>query len=360
MTVEFISATDFPTEVMMSHGRFKDATFKMMAFKETTPDGLIIEHAVAVYGELKDKVLGRIHSECLTGDIFRAVNCDCRAQLEYALAEVVQRGSGFIIYMRGHEGRGNGLGNKFKAVGLEETHGLDTVEAHRRLSLPVERRNFTAAAEILKFLGLSEVTLMTNNPIKILPLQQAGLVVHTERVWVGETRFNRGYLNAKRERMGHIPMGTTDEPYYFWDEQNPFANFFPSSIEIGGQVFATLENYYQAQKFTHIPELFDRVANAPTPAEAKALSREHKGSIRDGWIDVREEIMLTATRAKFSQHAPLAEMLLNTGEREIVEDSPDDQYWGKVRDKGGLNRAGIILMQVRAELSSGRLSVEPK
>jgi 3,4-dihydroxy 2-butanone 4-phosphate synthase / GTP cyclohydrolase II len=154
--------------------------------------------------------LVRVHSECLTGDAFRSLRCDCGPQLERSLARVAAEG-GAVVYLRGHEGRGVGLLAKLRAY-AEQDAGADTVEAQERLGLPVDAREYAAAAGILHDLGLTSVRLLTNNPEKAAGLRTLGIdVVAVERLVTGATAENRTYLRTKRDRMGHdIPVDTDD------------------------------------------------------------------------------------------------------------------------------------------------------
>ncbi len=164
------------------------------------------EHLALVKGTISDdgSTLVRIHSECLTGDVFQSQRCDCGAQLEMAISEIDQNGSGAIVYLGGHEGRGIGLLAKLEAYALQE-NGRDTVEANLDLGLPVDARDYSAAAQILRDLGVTSVKLMTNNPAKVDVLELAGIKV-TERlpVKVGQTSANRSYLEAKAKKLGHL------------------------------------------------------------------------------------------------------------------------------------------------------------
>ena len=150
----------------------------------------------------------RVHSECLTGEVFGSVKCECGPQLDSAL-ETIQRDGGVVIYMRGHEGRGIGLINKLKAYRLQED-GLDTFDANLALGFPVDERDYSAAVAILEDLGLSEVRVVTNNPDKVQQLRERGITV-TEQVplLVGVGPLNAGYLATKRDKMGHkFTLGT--------------------------------------------------------------------------------------------------------------------------------------------------------
>jgi len=145
----------------------------------------------------------RVHSECLTGEAFGSLKCECGPQLDAALDAIEQDG-GVVIYMRGHEGRGIGLINKLRAYSLQE-EGLDTVDANLALGLPADARDYAAAAGILADLGVSKVRLLTNNTDKVNQLRGLGLdVVEQVPLIVGVGPNNHQYLETKRDRMGHI------------------------------------------------------------------------------------------------------------------------------------------------------------
>ncbi|RZU61194.1 3,4-dihydroxy-2-butanone-4-phosphate synthase [Zhihengliuella halotolerans] len=152
--------------------------------------------------------LVRLHSECLTGDVFGSYRCDCGEQLDTALARVAAEG-GTVVYLRGHEGRGIGLANKIRAYALQDA-GADTVEANEQLGLPVDARNYDAAVGILCALGLTRIRLLTNNPVKTSWLHEAGIeVVETVRALIPARPENSRYLQTKRERMHHSFDTTT-------------------------------------------------------------------------------------------------------------------------------------------------------
>jgi 3,4-dihydroxy 2-butanone 4-phosphate synthase/GTP cyclohydrolase II len=164
------------------------------------------QHLALVKGEVAghDEVLVRVHSECLTGDAFGSLRCDCGAQLEGALRRVAEDGRGVVVYLRGHEGRGIGLAHKLRAYSLQE-RGRDTVDANLELGLPVDDREYGIGSQILVDLGVTTMRLMTNNPAKYVGLDGFGLQI-VERVPL-ETYpnpENLRYLRTKRERMGHL------------------------------------------------------------------------------------------------------------------------------------------------------------
>jgi len=162
----------------------------------------------AVQGE--ENVLVRVHSECLTGDVFGSLRCDCGTQLEAALARIAKEGMGVVVYLRGHEGRGIGLGHKLRAYSLQE-RGHDTVDANLELGLPVDSREYGIGAQILVDLGVTTMRLMTNNPAKYGGLEGYGLEI-VERIPLdpAPNPENIKYLKAKRERLGHLISGLDD------------------------------------------------------------------------------------------------------------------------------------------------------
>ncbi|MEW2287629.1 GTP cyclohydrolase II [Streptomyces sp. NPDC047841] len=162
------------------------------------------EQVALVYGEIgTDNVLTRLHSECLTGDAFGSRHCECGDQLEAALRAVAAEGSGIVVYLRGHEGRGIGLLAKLRAMALQ-AEGLDTVEANLALGLPVDARDYGVAAEILRDLGVRSVRLMSNNPRKREALVRHGVQVAEQvPLLIEPCESNITYLRTKRERMDH-------------------------------------------------------------------------------------------------------------------------------------------------------------
>ena len=154
-----------------------------------------------------EPVLVRMHSECLTGDVLHSAKCDCGPQLQYAMRQVAEAGRGVIVYMR-QEGRGIGLLNKLKAYKLQQEEGLDTVEANRRLGFAPDLRHFGIGAQILHDLGVRDIRLLTNNPRKVIGLEGYGLrIVERVPIQMPAGDHNRGYLQTKREKLGHLLDG---------------------------------------------------------------------------------------------------------------------------------------------------------
>jgi 3,4-dihydroxy 2-butanone 4-phosphate synthase/GTP cyclohydrolase II len=151
-----------------------------------------------------------VHSECLTGDVFGSLRCDCGIQLDTALQQIADEGLGVVVYLRGHEGRGIGLAHKLRAYSLQED-GRDTVEANVELGLPIDSREYGIGAQMLVDLGITTMRLMTNNPAKYGGLEGFGLEV-TDRVALesAPNPENIAYLRTKRERMGHLLGGLDD------------------------------------------------------------------------------------------------------------------------------------------------------
>jgi 3,4-dihydroxy 2-butanone 4-phosphate synthase/GTP cyclohydrolase II len=179
------------------HGVFRACVYKA----PDTPH----EHLAMVMGDVRGAkdVLVRVHSECLTGDTFGSLRCDCREQLEASLARVGRAGCGVVLYLRGHEGRGIGLTHKLRAYALQDT-GLDTVQANLELGLAVDARDYAVGASILQDLGITSMRLMTNNPAKYRGISEFGLAI-SERVPLRTppNKDNEAYLRTKQSRLGH-------------------------------------------------------------------------------------------------------------------------------------------------------------
>ncbi|MGN1280277.1 MAG: GTP cyclohydrolase II [Succinivibrio sp.] len=179
----------------------KYGMFNITVFKEND----FLDHAVVFLGDLRTggPVLCRIHSECMTGDVFGSLRCDCGFQLEAALKAIQKEGRGALLYMR-QEGRGIGLFNKIRAYKLQDG-GTDTVDANVQLGFPADARKYESCAQIMKSMGFSDVILMTNNPLKINDIVAHGIhVAGRQSIEYGRNEFNENYLDTKEKRMGHL------------------------------------------------------------------------------------------------------------------------------------------------------------
>ena len=191
--VERVVEARIPTE----HG-----TFTAVGYRSLVDDR---QHIALVIGEMGDgeSVLTRVHSECLTGDVFGSLRCDCGDQLDQAMARVAEEGRGVVLYIRGHEGRGIGLLHKLAAYKLQD-EGFDTVDANVNLGLPVDARDYGVGAQILYDLGVRSMRIMTNNPTKRAGIEGYGLsILEQVPLFIDANDENRGYLLAKATRLGH-------------------------------------------------------------------------------------------------------------------------------------------------------------
>lgn len=179
---------------------FSEGELEMRAFRDTATG---IEHVALVKLLTAGVPLVRIHSECLTGEAFGSLRCDCGPQLQEAIRQVDASSGGAVIYLRGHEGRGIGLANKIRAYALQDK-GLDTVEANLALGFTADARDFAVAARILEALGMTEVALLSNNPAKALALQDHGITIATVHpIEIDPNPHNKRYLAVKRDKFGH-------------------------------------------------------------------------------------------------------------------------------------------------------------
>jgi GTP cyclohydrolase II len=197
--VELYSEAPLPTE---------RGLFRAVVFRDLKSGA---EHVAMTFGDVQGEgVPVRVHSECLTSEVLGSLKCDCRAQLDRALDYIAQNGRGVLVYLR-QEGRGIGLGNKIRAYALQ-AQGHDTYEANRLLGFPDDLRRYDVAADILKLLGVISADLITNNPLKIEGLAEAGIPVR-RRIQLASPAnpHNIGYLNTKRDRTGHL-IALDDQP----------------------------------------------------------------------------------------------------------------------------------------------------
>src|SRR5204863_10214672 len=200
LVVKVAEAT-IPTD----HGEFRSFAYESLVDGGT--------HVAMVLGDVGDgkRILVRVHSECLTGDVFGSLRCDCGTQLRSALDQIGREGRGVVLYIRGHEGRAIGLAHKLRAYQLQES-GRDTVEANVELGFPPDPRDYGIGAQTLYDLGVRSMRLLTNNPAKRAGLEGYGLSI-AERIPLetDPTEENIGYLRAKREKLGHL-LGHLEEP----------------------------------------------------------------------------------------------------------------------------------------------------
>jgi GTP cyclohydrolase II len=188
------SEADVPTEY---------GTFRIVVYRDSSEPN--VEHCAIVNGEVAgaSDLLIRVHSECFTGEALHSLKCDCREQLDQALRIISEKGQGAVLYLR-QEGRGIGLGNKIRAYALQQ-QGVDTVDANLRLGFEADARKYYVASAMLADLGVVSVKVLTNNPAKVEALRADGVVV-SGRVGMDviPNQHNRGYLDTKRQRMGHL------------------------------------------------------------------------------------------------------------------------------------------------------------
>ena len=199
--VEHFAEARIPTK----HGEFAAHAYRSVLDE--------IEHVAYVLGDIEnvEEPLVRVHSECLTGDLLGSIRCDCGSQLESALEIIGEEGSGVIVYLRGHEGRGIGIGHKLRAYKLQD-EGLDTVDANLQQGLPIDSREYGVGAQILADLGISKMRLMTNNPVKYGGLEGYGLdIVGRIPLRIDPNEENIRYLQTKKERLGHDLSESNEE-----------------------------------------------------------------------------------------------------------------------------------------------------
>ena len=191
--ISFVETSELPTDI---------ANFKVHAFTEEQSKK---DHLVIAFGNLKSKkpILARIHSQCITGESFFSMRCDCRFQLTESLKQIASNGSGVIFYLQ-QEGRGIGLSNKIRAYKLQD-EGMDTVEANHQLGFHEDERNYEIVASMADHLNISSVDLMTNNPKKIKALEKMGLKVNKRiPILTKSNQHNKKYLTTKAKKLGHL------------------------------------------------------------------------------------------------------------------------------------------------------------
>ena len=181
------------SSVQLPEGSWELATYPALKSRD---------HVIARFGSASKVPMIRVHSECFTGDVLGSLRCDCGDQLALSKKLITEYGFGYIIYIRDHEGRGVGLAEKLKAYQLQD-QGLDTVDANIKLGHPIDAREWSDVIEILHSLQVSELTLLTNNPMKVAALKEAGFTVTQQNLSSVIQEFNRNYIETKRSKLGH-------------------------------------------------------------------------------------------------------------------------------------------------------------
>ena len=181
------------SSIQLPEGAWEIATYPALKARD---------HVIARFGQGSKEPLVRIHSECFTGDVLGSLRCDCGEQLALSKKLITEHGFGYIIYIRDHEGRGVGLAEKLKAYQLQD-QGLDTVEANLKLGHPIDAREWSDVIEILENLNVEKLTLLTNNPLKVAALKEAGFAVTQRNLATEIQQFNQRYIETKREKLGH-------------------------------------------------------------------------------------------------------------------------------------------------------------
>ena len=198
--LKFIETSNLPTDL---------GEFKVHAF---TDEKTSKDHLAISMGDLltSEPVLSRIHSQCITGESFFSMRCDCRYQLTESLKQIAERGRGVVFYLQ-QEGRGIGLSNKIRAYNLQDK-GLDTVEANHQLGFKEDERDYETVSGMINFLGIKTVDLMTNNPKKIIGLSGFGLqITGRHPIEIKSSKNNKKYLSTKRDKLGHLIMGENEK-----------------------------------------------------------------------------------------------------------------------------------------------------
>jgi len=191
--IKFIEVSELPNEI---------ANFKVHAFTENQSN---TDHLAITFGDInsENSVLTRIHSQCITGESFFSLRCDCRFQLTESLRLIAKKGCGVVFYLQ-QEGRGIGLANKIRAYKLQD-QGLDTVEANHQLGFGEDERSYEIVSAMAKHLNLTTIDLMTNNPKKIEAVEKSGLIVNKRiPIKIDSNDYNRDYLNTKAKKLGHL------------------------------------------------------------------------------------------------------------------------------------------------------------
>ena len=304
----------------------------------------------------------RVHSSCLFSEVFRATDCDCGSQLDAALIQISHYGCGAVIYIQ-QEGRGHGLRQKIQIIKCMQDQKLDTYQACERLGLSTDVRSYDSSVTLLRQMGVNAFRLLTNNPIKADTFLEEGFDVEVCAVRGDVTWNNQDYLLSKA-RSSHRGLllsakdldlfsGTTEGQVLFESTNGPwgeFSNFSRHAVFQDGVIWPTSEHLYQAKKFM-AKNIKTEIRNSSTPSDAKKIARLRQGEISPNWDDVKLTAMYSVVNLKLRQNPEILKRLLDTGQREIIEISKDDTYWGLLKTGEGQNYLGKILMLIRAQQS---------
>lgn len=302
-----------------------------------------------------DKVLLRVHDACATSELFHSEKCDCREQLEASLKKISMEG-GMVIYLP-QEGRGIGLANKLMAYNLQETKGMNTVDANVALGFPQDVRNYIAVKDILQHYGVKSIRLLSNNPRKKEELEKVGVDVAEMAPIVIQTNSSlcQKYLTDKALLMNHtMPI------IKFYDPDSEFgylSNFYKCDLKCSVYLdiydekdcVGSSEHLYQASKFLD-NNIKEEILSASSPKEAFELSRKYASFVRYDWESIKIQSMKYAIQQKFKKY-DMRLLLLGTEDAILVEDSPTDPFWGLPQ-----NNLGRLLMEVRSELRSDHMN----
>ncbi len=315
---------------------------------------------VVCFGDIfkqPDKPLLRIHSSCMASEIFGAGDCDCADQLRESMKMMTIENAGIIIYLR-QEGRGQGLSKKIQAVNLMAINNLDTVQAYDFLDLKQDIRKYDDAIQILKYLDLKRVRLISNNPRKIKSLEENGIDIEMINTHPNIRQENEAYLHSKNQKLGHcLPLdeNNNNDTIEFYHSDQPWgelSNFSQHAVYLYEQIWPTVEHFYQAQKFPDAEQVEQiRRASSPTLAKQRAHNLQQH-YLRDDWKLIKEKIMREGLHAKFTQHPDLRDKLLSSDDCRLVEHTHQDAYWGDGAGALGLNRLGVLLMELRSLLKT--------
>lgn len=298
--------------------------------------------------------LVRIHSSCLASEVFGAMDCDCADQLRESMKLIASEKNGLIIHLH-QEGRGQGLSRKIQAVRLMQENKLDTFDSFEHLKFKQDIREYDVVVNLLNSLNIKSVRLISNNPKKSDFLKSNGFNVFCVNTHPNIRPENSDYLYTKNEKLGHnLPINKhAYGPIKFYHSDQPwgeFSNFSKHSIFVDQKIWPTVEHYYQASKFTKMDDK-ERIRRASTPTLAKQYAQEMLTPLlQTEWSEIKKEVMFKGLRAKFSQHPDLAELLISTNDRVLIEHTKNDFFWGDGGDGSGDNHLGHLLTSLRKEL----------